>query len=1092
MLRLSTLLLMTASLAGDAQAESVPLNVPEGFHASLYADETLVHDVFSLTLDAQGRVVVSGRGYIHTLLDNDGDGRAETIQQFADGPKTGAQGLYFDGTDLIASGDAGVIRYRDADGDGKADGPPETLLAIKAGNEHEVHSVQKGPDGYWYVIAGNFAGVTLETITAENSPVSNPQAGVVMRLSPDFKEVEVIGDGFRNAYDFAFDSAGDIFTYDSDGERDISLPWYRPTRVFRVAPGSNAGWVSQSWKWPNDYLDMMPVVANCGRGSPTGVVCYRHRQFPESYRDAIFALDWTYGRVLVVRLDENGEPTYDEPELFMSAAGDYGFAPTDAEVGPDGSLYVSVGGRGLRGSVYRVTYEDGDSTVVDESTDALTQCLNAPQPLASWSRASWIPAAEKLGRQPFVQAVLDQKRTTAQRMRAIEVLSERFGGVDEKTLHELRDDGDFHLRARAVKAAAYNVGSEVLTPYLRDENPRVQRAVLETLLTRTEFDTSEEFAKSLALSLDGYKRTVPHAAARVVGRLPTDILTAVGTAGDKQLKFSNLRPIRFMYGKSRREPLDVKLAVEASRFGISMLRNESSGNFNADAIRLMQIVWGDMGPKAGRAPVYDGYAPTLDLSHYKSELGPLKRELAALYPQTTSSGFRAKTSGYELARLLAMLEVNDEKTRNAVLARVDEESDPVDDIHYLIVFSRLPGERSDEQRSRTASALLALDRKLNEKNYQTESHWEDRVGEMYAQLVAYDPALPVAILKHPEFGRPVHVLLLDQLPEEHLQAAIDAFTTKIAAADGDYPWTTDVIFLLNAAKKPEDIALIRDQYDDPLLQAAITIALAEEPEAGDREKFVSGLSSWQYEVLEASTNALSTLGATKDPGELVALLAAVRRLGAVNAEYPLREKLAKLLEESTGIDAGFVYGEAGHIPQQPALDQWTAELTKRYPNEVTAQLGTSKLELSDLQERLTKIDWNAGDAARGQVLFQKRSCGHCHGGSQALGPNLSGVTRRFSTEELFTAIVFPNRDVSPRYQASSVITKEGKVYHGMIIYESVDGFILRNATLQTHRFNTSDVESRTVSSTSMMPAGLLKDLSDGDWADLYAYLQGLK
>lgn len=1085
MLRLSTLLLMTASLAGDAQAESVPLNVPKGFRVSIYADETLVHDVFSLTFDAQGRVVVSGRGYIHTLLDNDGDGRADAVQEFADGPKTGAQGLYFDGSDLIASGDAGVIRYRDADGDGKADGPPETLLAIKAGGEHEVHAVQKGPDGYWYVIAGNFAGVTQATITRFRVPFRYPQAGVLLRLNPDFHEVELLADGFRNAYDFAFNSAGNVFVYDSDGERDISLPWYRPTRIFHAVPTGDAGWVTQSWKRPNDFLDMMPVVVNCGRGSPTGVICYRHRQFPESYRDAIFALDWTYGRVLVVRLDKNGKPLSDEPEVFMSAAGDYGFAPTDAEVGPDGSLYVSVGGRGLRGSVYRVTFGD-DAASLREQGDSLTKCLNAPQPLASWSRARWIPAAQQLGRDVFVRAMLDDTRTDAERVRAVEIIDELFGGIDDHLLELAAQDGNSRLKERIIRAAGGNRrtswNAALLLPYLSDERPAVKRAALEALLSDAKVEDLSRLVEKFTACLDDDDRSVRQAAARVVRRLPADVFERVIEAANRR---SQRAQLWLYWGRKRHNEISLPVVVNASHFGLSVLNDASAENLHADAVRLLQIVLGDVGPKEGRAPVYDGYAPHLDFSSYRSELDPVKQELATLYPLSSPVD-------YELARLLAILEVDDEQTRDTVLAQITDASDPVDDIHYLIVFSRLPGERSDEQRSRTASALLALDRKLNEKNYQTESHWEDRVGEMYAQLVAYDPALPVAILKHPEFGRPVHVLLLDQLPEEHLQASIDAFTAKIAAADGDYPWTTDVIFLLNASKKPEDIALIRDQYDDPSLQAAITIALAEEPEAGDREKFVSGLSSWQYEVLEASTNALSTLGATKDPGELVALLAAVRRLGAVNAEYPLREKLAKLLEESTGIDAGFVYGEAGHIPQQPALDQWTAELTKRYPNEVTAQLGTSKLELSDLQERLTKIDWNAGDAARGQVLFQKRSCGHCHGGSQALGPNLSGVTRRFSTEELFTAIVFPNRDVSPRYQASSVITKEGKVYHGMIIYESVDGFILRNATLQTHRFDTGEIESRTVSSTSMMPAGLLKDLSENDWADLYAYLTTLK
>ncbi|MFN0195975.1 MAG: PVC-type heme-binding CxxCH protein [Planctomycetaceae bacterium] len=1081
-------LLVLALLSAEPAENAIPLKVPDGFQISLFADETLAHDVYSMTIDAAGRVVISGRGYVHTLLDNDGDGRADAVKEFVKGPQTGAQGMYFDGGDLICSGDAGVIRYRDKNGDGIADGAPETLLVINAGGEHQVHSIQKGPDGWWYVIAGNFGGVTKETITGTHSPVRSPRAGVLLRLSPDFQQIEVLADGFRNAYDFGISATGDIFTYDSDGEREISLPWYQPTRIFQVVPGGNAGWVTESWKNPNDFLDMLPVIANCGRGSPTGVICYRHRQFPERYQNAVFALDWTYGRVLVVSADDVGKPMTVEPELFMSASGDYGFAPTDIEVAPDGSLYVSVGGRGLRGSVYRVTYDKGKSTATETSADPLISCLNAPQPLASWSRTNWIPSAKELGRQPFVAAVLDTSRTSTERMRAIEILTELFGGVDDELLKTLRKDKDAGVRARGVKAAGSNakeaVSPAVITLYLRDEDSRVRRAALETLLTQNEFDKSDEFVESLALCLDGYERTVPHAAARVVGRLPDNLLAAV----DKQEGGNSWRS-RFLYGKTLRERFDVQVAVEATRDGIRLLTLESSGNFNADAIRLMQIAWGDLGPKTGRAPVYDGYATAMDLSPYEFELGPLKRELAEMY---RSDWQRLESERYELARLLAMLEIDDAKTRDIVLAQITEASDPVDDLHYLIVFSRLPGERSAAQRDLVATALLNLDRKLAERKYQTESHWEDRVSEFYAQLVEYDPELPLAILKHPSFGQPAHIVFLDQLPEEYLQQSIDAFTAKIAPAGESYLWTTDVVFLLIASEKPQDIELVRQKYEDPSLQAAVTIALSDEPEAGDREKFVTGLASWQYEVLEASTNALVALGPTDNPAEMVSLLAAVRRLGASKEEFPLREKLAKLLEEATKIDAGFVYGEKGYIAQQEAIDKWTAELTKRYPTEVAGEFGTSEIELGDLQNRLVKIDWDQGNLERGQTLFQKRTCGHCHGGSQALGPNLSGVTRRFSREEVFTAILFPNRDVSPRYQASTVLSKEGKVYHGMIIYESVDGFILRNATLQTHRFNTNDVESRSVSKTSMMPGALMKDLSDGDWADLYAYLKELK
>ena len=85
------------------------------------------------------------------------------------------------------------------------------------------------------------------------------------------KATKIVVSDFRGfpgpaAYDFDFDPRGDVFTYDSDSERDVSLPWYMPTRVFHVLPGGFHGWISDSSNRPDYFLDSAPVVAETGRG----------------------------------------------------------------------------------------------------------------------------------------------------------------------------------------------------------------------------------------------------------------------------------------------------------------------------------------------------------------------------------------------------------------------------------------------------------------------------------------------------------------------------------------------------------------------------------------------------------------------------------------------------------------------------------------------------------------------------------------------------------------------------------------------------------------------------------------------------------
>ena len=377
------------------------------FHVELFADDDLAHDVHSMTVDAKGRVVVSGPGYVRILIDSDNDGRADTFKQFTDKPATGSQGMFFLGSSLLCSGRSGTADLSRRQPGRRGRWAATGFLKISAGGEHHVHSIQKGPDGWWYVMAGNFAGVTSSYATVPTSPIRNPVSGTLLRLKPDLSGGEIVSDGFRNAYDFTFNGAGDFFTYDSDDERDISLPWYLPTQVFHVLPLSNAGYVTTGLKRPGGYPDMPPVLATFGRGSPTGVTCYQHHRFPSEYHGALFMLDWTLGRILTVPLVQEGAGWKKDGFVFAEGRDQFGFAPTDIEVAPDGSVFVSVGGRGTRGSVFRIVC---DSPTAPPAALALKSICE--RSIRYSMRRS--PAAAGLAQHGFLSQKLWGRMTSAQ------------------------------------------------------------------------------------------------------------------------------------------------------------------------------------------------------------------------------------------------------------------------------------------------------------------------------------------------------------------------------------------------------------------------------------------------------------------------------------------------------------------------------------------------------------------------------------------------------------------------------------------------------------------------------------------------------
>src|SRR5262249_14083915 len=130
--------------------------------------------------------------------------------------------------------------------------------------------------------------------------------------------------------------------------------------------------------------DVIAPLAWLGRGSPTGVVCYRHVQFPKRYRGGFFLPDWTFGRVYFVALERSGASYRCRKEIFLESVGDNGFAPTAAVVHPKtGDLFISIGGRGTRGAVYRIRYpqelraEETAATLQVQRRSALWQATAA-------------------------------------------------------------------------------------------------------------------------------------------------------------------------------------------------------------------------------------------------------------------------------------------------------------------------------------------------------------------------------------------------------------------------------------------------------------------------------------------------------------------------------------------------------------------------------------------------------------------------------------------------------------------------------------------------------------------------------------------
>jgi putative heme-binding domain-containing protein len=976
---LALLALLLAIPSIHAQTVQHGLRVPDGFEVVEYADSKLANDIFHMTIDPKGRVVVSGAGYIRVLVDEKNEGKATKAIDVA-APREGAQGMLWEGDTLYYSSDGGLRRIQIVDD--KAVGPSELIRKTRTGNEHAIHAIRRGPDGWLYLLTGDHAGIDKSFATLPTSPIKEPIGGCVLRFTPDLKNSEIVTDGYRNPYDMDFNLDGELFTYDSDNERCVSLPWYEPTRFYHVIPGGHYGWLATQrgafWRLPDYAPDVVPPILLLGRGSPTGVACYRHVQFPARYRGGFFLADWTFGRIYFVPMKRSGASYECQKEVFLEAVGEEGFAPTALAVHPTtGDLFVCIGGRGTRGAVYRIRHKGGAKNI---DRVALAK-MALPKRSLEWSDAS-------------------------------------FGGDETKVLNWL-------VSVRRHKKHEL-VGRGNMVPACDSDDRHVRRAAAD-LLASLDVAARDDIAKTPCGS--GHVQVTI-----ALGTVSADPTAALGRAA----------------GVLRRVD---SAPVESRR----------------DAVRVIQLAIGDIVSPAARGLIWEGYTPR------QAELNKDRVAMALKVMHETFPSGDADIDR-EISRTFAMLEDDDAGTLGKVAVKLTATSPPIEDFHYLTVLARLKAPRTDAITRATASALLSLDAKLDRDKAQRDTYWPLRMTELLGELAKKDPNLRVALLASPDFGRPAHALLT-QLTGFDKKKGAEIFLAK-ASKDPNYPWNGDIVRLLGNLPAEQALPVLRKLWGQAGLEEAMLPVLAQFAEPADRDKFLFGLTSPQMATVQVSLDALEKLpDKLSDENHVLGVILALRRLGDTKEEKELTGRLGKYLERLTG---------QKHAADKKAWADWFAG---KYPKLAARLSGPDGVDVQAWDKRLAKVDWSAGDAERGKLVFTKANCASCHSGERALGPDLRGVAGRFSRDDVLTAIIQPSKDISPRYRTTLIETAEGKVYQGLIIYEAVDSLILQTGPSATIRLVNKQIASRRYTDTSLMPAGLLDMLKDEEIADLYAYLK---
>jgi putative heme-binding domain-containing protein len=231
-------------------------------------------------------------------------------------------------------------------------------------------------------------------------------------------------------------------------------------------------------------------MKDLGRGSPVGVEFYQHDVYPPEYQDAFLAADWSRGRILIAKPVRDGATykTAGEPREFVHGEP---LNVTDLEVGPDGFVYFSTGGRDTEGGVYRVRYNPTFwQRLFDrrEKPEGILAVVRQPQPLSSWGHEALTKAKDAMGGAwgaGLQQLARDTSARVSDRVQALLLLQRTAPKPNADLLRPLTKDPDPAMRGAAIYVVGQH-GSDrakaIAAGGLKDPDPFVRRRAADAVV----------------------------------------------------------------------------------------------------------------------------------------------------------------------------------------------------------------------------------------------------------------------------------------------------------------------------------------------------------------------------------------------------------------------------------------------------------------------------------------------------------------------------------------------------------------------------------------------------------------------------------
>jgi quinoprotein glucose dehydrogenase len=1036
---------------------------------------------------------------IYRIRDTDGDGRADHSQVVYEGfnedPAFDILGgvLTQPGGDVIVGVPPGVYRLHDANGDGVFDQRTtvaEGFNTHPAFGGHGVSGVTVGPDGRLYWEVGD---IGLHVVDKAGKTWTIPNQGAVLRSELDGSGFEVFATGIRNLQEFSFDDRGNLISVDNDGDHQGEAE-----RLVYVPFGSDSGWRS-NWQygkytdarnnrynvWMREQLfkprhdgqasHLLAPIENWHAG-PSGMAYNPGTALSDAWANYFFVSSFPgaapNARVYGFTLKPDGAGFKKDVEKVVTR----GVLVVGMKIGPDGALYLTDWITGWdsknNGRLWKLDTAAGAGHPLRAEVKTLLGEDFAPR--SADAVATLLRHADMRVRQK-AQFDLVRRGDVATLLAAAgsrENLHARLHGlwgVAQLARREARHgaaltafltDADGEIRAQAARLIGdvrHRAGADALLPLLKDGEPRARFFAAEALGRLAHRPATPALVAMLADN-DGRDMYLQHTGAGA--------LAAIGDATAlEQLSTHASRGVRLA-------------AVVALR----RLRHPGVARFLADGDAAVVT-------DAARAINDDGGIPAA-IPRLAAMLGQSSITSEPFLRRAINANVRLGT-----AEAVARIEALASAAATPMELRVEAvsalgtwtEPSPMD---------RVDGFYHD---TLTVSAARGANASLDEAPDAPAAHPRlalasmGQQGGQQAGQTARKPATPAR--RAPAKTTPTRDGAAARAAIERLVASSATTTT---------PEVDVKVALAEAAGRLEAkaaAATLQSQLasDPSVLVRTAALRGLQAMKAGDMGALMqTALADKDPTVRRAALALLPSL--PLPPAAKAQHLAGVVKSGGLAEQQGALEVLGTLKTAESRALLGTLLDdlEAGRVAPPLQIDLVDAVRVDGAPALAKRlEAYQAKQQADALIKAFRAASLTGGDARKGQQVLTQHplaECTRCHairGRGSDVGPELTRIGSVLTREQLFEAMVDPNKRIAPGFGTVGITLKNGDRVDGTLREETETEVAVGVGTPATvRRIPKSEIAERTDPVSAMPPLGLV--LTPREVRDLIEFLSALR